>query len=169
MDEIILGENKTFDEVRKDLNFPSQIPGMPITVSWEVDNYEVMNVLGELQTEALRKEGTIVQITGKLRYGDEERIYMRSANVFPPKLKGEQKIAAQLSEQISEEEKAHPEQRQMESFRKLSGESWTVETSGAEQRIYHFSARVYGEHSSYLDGEGDKEGSVKGKAKADAD
>ncbi len=114
LDEIILGENKTFDEVRKDLNFPSQIPGMPITVSWEVDNYEVMNVLGELQAEALRKEGTIVQITGKLSYGDEERIYMRSANVFPPKLKGEEKIAAQLSEKISEEEKAHPEQSQVE-------------------------------------------------------
>ena len=113
LDGIILGENKTFDEVRKDLNFPSQIPGMPITVSWEVDNYEVMNVLGELQREALQKEGTIVQITGKLRYGAEERIYMRSANVFPPKLKGEQKIAVQLAEQISEEEKANPDQKKV--------------------------------------------------------
>ena len=37
---------------------------MPITVSWEVDNYEVINVLGELQTEALKEEGTIVQIQG---------------------------------------------------------------------------------------------------------
>ena len=30
---------------------------MPITVSWEVDNYEVINVLGELQTEALKGRG----------------------------------------------------------------------------------------------------------------
>ena len=75
---------------------------MPITVSWEVDNYEVINVLGELQTEALKEEGTIVQITGKLKYGEEERIYMRSANLFPPKFKGDEKLVAQLAGQVAE-------------------------------------------------------------------
>lgn len=126
LDKIILGENKTFDEVRTDLNFSSKIPDMPITVSWEVDNYEVINVLGELQTEALSEEGTIVQITGKLKYGEEERIYMRSANLFPPELKGDEKIAAQLAEQVSEEEKAHPEQKQVELPGTLEGNpvSW---------------------------------------------
>ena len=42
LDDIILDKNKTFDEVRKDLHFPSRILDMPITVSWEVDNYEVI-------------------------------------------------------------------------------------------------------------------------------
>ena len=99
---------------------------MPITVSWEVDNYEVINVLGELQTEALKEEGTIVQITGKLKYGEEERIYMRSANLFPPKLKGDEKIVAQLAGQVAEKEKEHPEQKQVELPETLEGKpvSW---------------------------------------------
>ena len=126
LDGIILDKNKTFDEVRKDLHFPSRILDMPITVSWEVDNYEVINVLGELQTEALKEEGTIVQITGKLKYGEEERIYMRSANLFPPKLKGDEKIVAQLAGQVAEKEKEHPEQKQVELPETLEGKpvSW---------------------------------------------
>ena len=48
--------------------------------------------------------------TGKLKYGEEERIYMRSANLFPPKLKGDEKIVAQLAGQVAEKEKEHPEQ-----------------------------------------------------------
>ena len=126
LDGIILDKNKTFDEVRKDLHFPSRILDMPITVSWEVDNYEVINVLGELQTEALKEEGTIVQITGKLKYGEEERIYMRSANLFPPKLKGDEKIVAQLAGQVAEKEKEHPEQKQVELPEILEGKpvSW---------------------------------------------
>lgn len=126
LDGIILDKNKTFDEVRKDLHFPSRILDMPITVSWEVDNYEVINVFGELQTEALKEEGTIVQITGKLKYGEEERIYMRSANLFPPKLKGDEKIVAQLAGQVAEKEKEHPEQKQVELPETLEGKpvSW---------------------------------------------
>ena len=64
LDGIILDKNKTFDEVRKDLHFPSRILDMPITVSWEVDNYEVINVLGELQTEALKEEGQSFRLQG---------------------------------------------------------------------------------------------------------
>ena len=39
---------------------------------------------------------------------------MRSANLFPPKLKGDEKIVAQLAGQVAEKEKEHPEQKQVE-------------------------------------------------------
>ena len=45
----ILGENKSLDEVRSDLNLIMEIPHTGISVSWELDNYEVMNSRGVLK------------------------------------------------------------------------------------------------------------------------
>lgn len=51
----ILGENKSLDEVRSDLNLIMEIPHTGISVSWELDNYEVMNSRGVLYNEYLLK------------------------------------------------------------------------------------------------------------------
>lgn len=52
----ILGENKSLDEVRSDLNLIMEIPHTGISVSWELDNYEVMNSRGVLKKEKLTEE-----------------------------------------------------------------------------------------------------------------
>lgn len=51
---------------------------------------------------------------------------MRSANLFPPKLKGDEKIVAQLAGQVAEKEKEYPEQKQVELPETLEGKpvSW---------------------------------------------
>lgn len=43
MDRLILNENQTPDHVETDLNLITEIPGEPVTVSWELDRYDVMN------------------------------------------------------------------------------------------------------------------------------
>ena len=48
MDRLILNENQTPDHVETDLNLITEIPGEPVTVSWELDRYDVMNVKGEI-------------------------------------------------------------------------------------------------------------------------
>ena len=51
MDRLILNENQTPDHVETDLNLITEIPGEPVTVSWELDRYDVMNVKGETTGE----------------------------------------------------------------------------------------------------------------------
>ena len=83
LEKSILGKNERLEDVRHDLNLIEQIPDMGIHVSWEVDNYDVMNICGELQEENLKKEGTVVQLTAILSYGEEEAVHTFSAHVFP--------------------------------------------------------------------------------------
>src|SRR5699024_8400813 len=46
LEELILGQNKSLDEVRSDLDLISEIPGTGIQVSWELDQYDVMDIQG---------------------------------------------------------------------------------------------------------------------------
>ena len=44
LDKLILGENTSLDEVRKDLDLITEIPDTGISVSWETDNYDVVDI-----------------------------------------------------------------------------------------------------------------------------
>ena len=57
MDRLILNENQTPDHVETDLNLITEIPGEPVTVSWELDRYDVMNVKGEIQEKNIAEKG----------------------------------------------------------------------------------------------------------------
>jgi hypothetical protein len=57
MDKVILGDNVSKDEVRSNLNLVSQIPGTPITVSWETDNSCLIDGEGHIEESETRKEG----------------------------------------------------------------------------------------------------------------
>ena len=85
METLILGENRSLDEVRSDLNLISALPDSPITVTWELDNYKVMNLQGELKQEALKKEGTLLRLDAFLSYREENVQRTFYANIFPPK------------------------------------------------------------------------------------
>lgn len=55
MDRLILNENQTPDHVETDLNLITEIPGEPVTVSWELDRYDVMNVRARYRRRTLQK------------------------------------------------------------------------------------------------------------------
>ena len=61
MDSLILGENESLEEVRSDLHLLSEIEGTPVTVVWELDSYEVLNLDGSIRPEHLTEEGAIVE------------------------------------------------------------------------------------------------------------
>ena len=65
----ILGENQSLDRIEQDMNLVTEVPGEPVDVSWELDRYDVMNVYGELQEEALSPEGTLVNLKAVLYDG----------------------------------------------------------------------------------------------------
>ncbi len=104
LEELILGENKSLDEVRHNLNLPDQIPGTGIEVAWEVGDYDILNLLGEIKTENLKEEGTLLELRALLTYGEEEAVHTFYVNVLPPKLTKWEKKLEKLKAAVQEQE-----------------------------------------------------------------
>lgn len=100
LEELVLGENESLDEVRSSLNLVGSIPDTGISVSWEVDEHEAMNQQGELKTENLTDEGTLVKLTAVLSYKEETAEITFFARLYPPRLNQTEKLLKRLDEEI---------------------------------------------------------------------
>lgn len=100
LDQLILGENTSLDEVRNDLDLITEIPDTGISVSWETDDYDVVDIQGHLNQEDLDESGTEVKLTAVLRYGSEQAVHELWARVLPPLLSGEEELMKALDESL---------------------------------------------------------------------
>lgn len=106
LDEVILGDNESFDRVEKDLELVNSLEGYPVQIDWELDSYKVMNIYGELQEEKLQEEGTMVEVRGIITYLGEKIIYIRNVMIYPEKLEGLDLILHQIQEAVLEQEES---------------------------------------------------------------
>lgn len=107
---LVLNSNSSLDNVRENLNLATAIPGQPIEVTWELDRYDVMNIYGELQPEALKeyKEGTVVHLKAFLKYIENpsmEAVHEMAARIYPPSYSGERKVLSAVKEKVEEKER----------------------------------------------------------------
>lgn len=100
LEQIILGENDTADDVRKNLNLITEIEDTGISVSWELDNYEVMDITGRLNEENLKDDGTLVKLTAVLSYEEEKLIHEFYVKVYSPRLNESEKLLKEINEQV---------------------------------------------------------------------
>ena len=119
----ILGENESLDRVESDLNLVTELEGEPVDISWELDRYDLLNVKGEVQEEAVPEEGVLVTLTAILTYREDETRqarYQCVAMLYPPVLSGAELLQNQIQKAASEaEEKSRedPEWKLPESIR----------------------------------------------------
>lgn len=109
LEPLILGGNRSLDEVRTDLNLVTEIPGEPIEVSWELNRYDLINIYGELNEKgtAEEPEGALVNLKAYLTYTEDESMQAleeMSVRVYPAKLSGEESRRARVLQAIEEEE-----------------------------------------------------------------
>lgn len=113
LQELILGENENLDEVRHDLKLVTVLPDTGIDVSWSLDNYDVMNLSGQLKTENLSQEGCLVKLTALLTYEEETCEYQFYANVFAPVLNEEEYMLQMLQEEIESRDSSADTEREI--------------------------------------------------------
>lgn len=130
LETLILGENQDLDEVRSNLNLITRLPDSGITVAWELDNYEVMNLQGELQTEALKETGTLVKLDAFLNYKDAKAQHTFYANLFPPRLSETEKWIQKLNEELNRLDEETKEDSEMPLPDQVGGRSvmWSYAT-----------------------------------------
>ena len=84
------------------MNLGEAIEGTTITVEWQLDNYEVLNLDGSLRLENLTAQGSLTNLTARLVCEGEEEIYQAAVRVYPPVLSEEEKWKQDIDKAISE-------------------------------------------------------------------
>ena len=107
LDRLILGKNESLDRIEYDMDLVTQVPGEPVGVEWELERYDVMNIRGELQENALDQEGTLVKLSAVLTYSEDPReqaLYECIANIVPKALTGKEQKGQQVMQEIMKRE-----------------------------------------------------------------
>ncbi|MDD3278644.1 MAG: type II secretion system F family protein [Lachnospiraceae bacterium] len=82
LDTLILGRNTSFLEIRSDLMLITQIPGSPVSVSWNSDHMEVIDYEGRLGKD-IPVKGIQVQLEAELSLQEESEVVRRTVMVYP--------------------------------------------------------------------------------------
>lgn len=88
LEQTILADNESLEEVHSDLNLVTELLDDSIAVEWEVDRYDLINVYGELNQENLEQEtdGILVELKAYLRYTQDETrqiLHVIDAKLYP--------------------------------------------------------------------------------------
>lgn len=133
METYILGENLSLEEVRHDLKLVRQVPGIPITLEWELDNYEILNLDGTIRGEKLKEDGTIVRLTALLTCNGETAVYQAFAKVLPPILSPREEFMEELLRKLEKLQEECGEEEQKELPVQIKGRklTWKEKESAA--------------------------------------
>lgn len=126
LDTFILNGNQSLDRIEEDLDLLTQMPQEPVDISWELDRYDVMNIQGEIQEEALDEEGTLVNLSAVLTYREDETKQARyecTACLYPRELKGQEARQKEIKEELLKAEADSREKEQWELPETIGGKT----------------------------------------------
>ena len=121
LDDLIKGENKSLERVEKDLTLPKHIEGYPVVIQWELDNYHVLDTEGKIIQGNTEKEGTLVEVRGRLIYGEEEALYVTHVMVFPETKSEKETLIAALKQKVRETEKTTKKEKSFQLPSEIDG------------------------------------------------
>ncbi|BCN32936.1 secretion protein F [Anaeromicropila herbilytica] len=101
IDQYVLGENKSANEVNQKLNLITVIPGTSISVDWEVDN-TLIDLDGELLNKGVPEEGQLTKLIATLEYYDTKAEYSFYLNILPKVITEKEKLISLLKNKIKE-------------------------------------------------------------------
>lgn len=104
LDEVVLGENESFNRIESNLNLVTSLEDYPVQIQWDLNSYEVMSIDGEIRADKVTEEGTLVKLRGTITYGEEQTIYVRNMMVFAPTRVGIEKLIYDIQQEIKTRE-----------------------------------------------------------------
>lgn len=125
LDEVVLGENESFDRIEEDLNLVANLEDYPVDIQWDLDTYEVMSIDGKVREDKATNEGTLVKLRGTLSYGEEQTMYVRNMMVYAPTREGKDKLIYEVSEALKKREEATREEASFSLPEKVGGKDLT--------------------------------------------
>lgn len=120
----MLGENESLDYVTKNLNLMTELAEKPVEIDWKLENYDAINIYGEIQEERLNESGTIVRLEAVITYTenpDRQVLYECTAAVYPRKLSKEEQFLKNVKAQIEKEDKNTQTKKELSLPKSLNG------------------------------------------------
>ena len=100
LEHTFLGENESLDHITQNVVLADSVLDGQVEVSWSFDDYEAVNLSGELQEEVLSEKGTLVQVTATLEYEDIQAEHRFSMMVYPPKKTAQEQFFELLEQEL---------------------------------------------------------------------
>ena len=98
-------QTKGTGEIRKNVQFPEEIEGSPVTLSWSTGWPDVLSWEGRIGEE-VSVQGEKTELYCTISLEDQEEIWMKKVTVFPPVLSENQSLEKKIqkkAEEISQE------------------------------------------------------------------
>lgn len=105
LEKTILGENESRDRVETKLNLVDSIEGYPVKIQWEWNDYDVLDLDGEIIRENTNEKGTMVELRARLSCGQEETLYVTTVKIYPETKTGKEKWMQALQDIVVKKEK----------------------------------------------------------------
>ena len=97
---LFLGENESLDRITHDVVLSDSVVEGRVSVSWSFDDYEAVNLSGELMEDALSEEGSLVQVTVVMEYEDVQAEHHFSMMVYPPEKTARERFYELLEKEV---------------------------------------------------------------------
>lgn len=97
---IILGENASFDEVRKPLNLVKRVEGYPFHIRWQPDSYRLIDQSGTIHSKELKEEGSVTRIKALISYEDYQAESVFHIRLYPQLLTEQEKFIEKIHQEV---------------------------------------------------------------------
>lgn len=119
---VMLAENKSLECVSSDLNLVTQLEGMPLTIQWYSDNYNLINYDGKVNNSQI-KQGEVenVILTVMLEYDSFQYIYEIDVKVVSNKLPASEQFWQEAQRELEQALDEYSEKEYIELPETVSG------------------------------------------------
>ena len=101
LEETWLGDNESPDHVDHDLVFPGSLSGYPFRITWECENYRLIDSDGTLVSQNIPETGKVTQVSAKFDYD----VFSAEVNfplmVFPAVLTPEEQLRQDIEAAVA--------------------------------------------------------------------
>lgn len=99
LQKAVLGENTSLQNITSDLRLVSFVPGQGIGVSWDIDNYNLVDTMGKVQNEELERP-VDVNLTVTLEDRNHQGKFLMPIRVMPRPYTDQEKLLRTLTKSI---------------------------------------------------------------------
>ena len=136
-EQAFLGENMSLDCIDRNVSLPKNLLDGQIRASWQFDPEGLFDTDGELSTDHLDENGTLVMIALKMTYYEEVREHSFGCMVFPRKLDHVEQLLSDLQDYCTQEQEESKDQQYLHLPLQLNGNQlhWSAKSEKTYQII----------------------------------
>lgn len=129
--KIYLGKNSSSDSVSSSLNLPTSMEDGKVEVTYEFDNYDVIDENGKIKTEKIPKNGLLVQIITEFSCQGQHLDDIRSIMLRPKTLTKEEQKRKNMETLVADKESSSRKETYFQLPENISGHriKWRVKQS----------------------------------------